>query len=110
MSVVTGDAIDGCVVLRLTVTIDAPTHIELVGDFDDVHSVDLTVTFGAVETALNVRGVTERDVVGKVVNFDPLDGIAILPMLCQFLNFFAVGGHLTMAIHAGVDAGNRGML
>lgn len=104
MSIMTGDAVDGRIVFRLTVAVDAPSHIEGYGDFQSVHRIDLSVALGAVEAPLDMRCVAEADMVGKVVDLDPFDGATLFPMLHQVLNGGTAGSDLAMAVHAGVDA------
>ena len=108
-SIVTGDAVDRSVMFRLPVTIDTPAHIEGVGHLDHIHSVDLSMTFRAVHASLNMGGMTELNVVGHVVNFDPLDGTTFLPVASELLDMRAIGRYLGMTVHAGIDAGDRGM-
>jgi hypothetical protein len=103
-SVVTGDAVDGSVVLRLTVTVDAPSHVEGRGDFDDLHPVNLSVTLAAVDTASDVGSVAEEHMVGQIVNLDPAYGRTLTPVLVDLLNFRVVRRHLSMTVHAGIQA------
>ncbi len=105
----TGDAVDGSVVLRFSVTINAPAHVEGVGYFYFVHSVDLTMTFGAIHAALNMRCMAELHVVRKVMNFDPFYRSTFFPVTGQLLNLRAAGRRLTVTIHASIDTGHRGV-
>ena len=62
--------------LGISVTIDTPSHVELILSRHHFHAIDLTVTLAAVETERDVRLVTEPSVVWKIVDLDPFDGLA----------------------------------
>src|SRR5690554_1197277 len=101
-SVVTGHAIDRGVMLRLPVAVHTPTHVEGVGHLDHIHAVYSAVTLRAVNAAADVRRVAELNVVGHVVDLDPLDGGAVAPSLGDLLDLRALGFDLRVTIHAGV--------
>lgn len=106
--VMTGVAVDGGVVLGLAVAIDAPSHRHRRDDFNDIHAVDLSVAFNAVNAAGNVGLVAEQHMVRQIMNLDPLNRRPISPGLGKLLNFRLSSGHLGVAVHACIDAGNGG--
>ena len=91
-------------------TVDAPPHVEWVLCGDDVHRVDLSMALAAVEPEVHVRLVRKLNVVGEVVDLHPFDRLARLPRFVNFLNFGRLRLHLAVAVHAHVDARDRGVL
>ena len=61
---------------RVAVTVETPTHRQRLGLVDLGHEVDAAVARLAADAAVDVRAVVEEDVVGQVVDADPLDRVA----------------------------------
>ena len=93
----------------LTVTIDAPAHVELGDDFNFIHVGDVAVALLAIEASCDVRLVREARVVGEVVDFHPAHGDALVVGLAQVLDVFGITGHVLVALHTGGRIRHTGM-
>lgn len=76
---------------------------------NDLHLVDLAVTFDARDAARNVNGVVEVNVIGGLVNFDPRNRIPRSIALAHGGEQGAVGLDLVMAVHAGLSGRHIGV-
>ena len=66
------------VLLGGTVTVETPTHGVGLGLIDHFHLINVTVTALTGDAAVHVGGVIEVDVVGRLVDADPFDGLAVV--------------------------------
>ena len=71
--------------LWVAVTIKAPAHAQWLFLVNDFHLVDATVAAYTTNTSVKVSRVVEINVVGKVMNSDPLDRCIGFPALVERL-------------------------
>jgi hypothetical protein len=99
-------------VLRLAMTLNAPTHRQarvLVHDFHSFHWTMTFVTRLRCAELLDVRFVIEANVIRKHVHFDPRHGFIVVISLSQALNLRLVCCNHQVAIHANVETWDRGV-
>ncbi len=94
--------------LRRAVAIEAEAHRVRFSMVDDLHLIDLTVAADTRNTAVDVRAVAEFYVVGCLVNFHPLNRLAVVEGMrfvhraVQGFQFRAVPAHVLVAVPASV--------
>lgn len=96
--------------LRISVTVEAPSHAERLRLIDDLHLVDSAMTGDAPDTTIHVGLVTEVGIVGDVMDLGPFDRKTILVTCLHRLELGALGLDQGVAIHAGLRGWNRGMI
>ena len=101
----------------LSMTIDAPAHLELRdrheisdmrirNEMEFVEFFDWPVTRLTLDTRLDVTIVSKLDVVRKTVDLNPFDRLLLLPMILQdpnALDLVVFGGELGMTTHTEFD-------
>src|ERR1700722_14739320 len=70
---------------RSAVAFKAPAHAQRSGLEDNVHAVDPAMAFDAAHAVIDVGAVIEVNVIGQVMNLDPLDRFAGLPAIADGL-------------------------
>src|SRR5690606_39152327 len=109
-SIVTDEAVGTD--LARAVAFYAPPHLKRGVLFDHPHLRDRTVTFLARDARVHVAHVRKMHVVRQVVDADPRDRYALLPVLLELANAGGVGAEprraigLQMAAGADLDAGD----
>ena len=93
------------IVFGMTMALQAPTHGKGFLLVNHIHVVHLTVATHATDTPINVHRVIEISVIGYLVDFYPVDRIPALPAFPNRGQFWIVGLHLRMTIHAGLRGG-----
>jgi hypothetical protein len=92
------------------VTIQTPTHTELAVLINFIHGCYVAVAGFALHSPLYVAIMRKINVVGHIVNLDPLKGAVLSIQLFKFLNVGAVGLHNQVAVHAHVHRRHIGVL
>lgn len=101
--------------LGCAVAIQAEAHRERLRMVDNFHLVHVTVAALAGNPAVNVCGVVEINVVGSLVNPDPLDGLAIVAgesrihRTVERSEFGAVLLHVLVAVPTSIPCRHVGM-
>ncbi len=84
-----------------SVAVEAPGHIEFAHLFQPHHFLDLSVAFLALFFChAHVLGMVEIGVIWVVEDLHPFNGFALGNGGLDFLNFWGIGFHLGVAIHA----------
>src|SRR5260221_10242312 len=94
----------------LLVAVHAEAHVVIDGALGDRHGGEIAVTGLAVYARADVRRVVETDVrfAGEAVDALPRDLEALVGVAGHLLDQRPVGRNLTVADHAGLDAGDAG--
>jgi hypothetical protein len=87
----------------------AVTHIEFPVLIDAFHCLNRPVALLALETSRQMRLVREMNVVRQVVDTNPLNRLAGIIHLSQLDNIGFVDRDHTVAVHAHIHRGNRGL-
>ncbi len=98
--------------LMLPVTVEAPAHFDLLRPGDTRHACHVSVARAAGEAGTDMHHVREINVVRHPVDPDPGDGLFVLPVGHELLDFRSVLGDEQVAgpaISHCRDAGNRGL-
>ncbi len=90
--------------------IDTPRHSHRGNTGNSIHGFDRAVAFLTLEARLNVPLVREMNVIGKVVNLDPGNRLAIFPVCRKFQDFLTLAdtGKRIVTSHAFGNAGYAG--
>ena len=99
-------AIDTC--LMLSMTVQAPTHVDLDGPGDPRHGSHIAVAARTDESGTNMHHVRKIDVVRHVVDPDPGNWFFFLPVSHQIFYFRRILGNELVAGPAVRDSGNAG--
>ena len=76
----------------------------------DFHVVDSTVAGHASDSLLHMCRVVEVNIIGEVMDSNPLDRFSALPTSAYWGEFLTLGVELRVAIHASFGCGDRGVL
>jgi hypothetical protein len=99
----TGAAVDGSFILRLTVTIHTPTHAQTGNLLHFFHFLHIAVTDRTILTGFDVRSVIELHVIGQQMNLLPSNGLVVVESIGNLLDVRAVRFHDYVAIHANIQ-------
>ncbi|EQA38585.1 hypothetical protein LEP1GSC047_2333 [Leptospira inadai serovar Lyme str. 10] len=87
-------------------TIHAVSHIQGRDLLDFYHLGYVAVTLGTVYTALNVTGVVELNMIGKVMDLNPLKRLLLLVSFDKVLDVGLLSRHHRVTIHTRRCVGN----
>lgn len=87
----------------------APTHRQRLRLHNLIHRFDVTVTRLARDTAPNVRTVIESNVIGQLVDTNPLDRTLLFKRLAHLLNERAFSLHHGVTVHANMQSRHSGV-
>ncbi len=96
--------------LGFPVALNAPPHLHRRALVHEGHLIDAAVARFTTNTLFHVDAVVEVDVVGKIVNFGPLNGLIGTVALADRFQRGAVDPDLRVAVHAGLGGRHHGML
>ena len=85
------------------VTVQTPAHIERPKLMNAGHTLHISVTSFTGHPFCNMPLMGKVNVVRKLMDPNPLNGLSILPGLTNFLNQRAIRLHDRMTIHADVE-------
>jgi len=74
---------------------------------DHFHLIDASMALHTTDATIDMRGVVEIAVVGKLVHLDPLDGQSRLIRASDLRQLRALAVDLSVAVHAGLSWWNR---
>ena len=94
--------------LMLTMTVQAPPHLETGGPGDALHGSNCTVTGSAIDFGANVHHVREIDMIRQAVNSDPGDRLPFFLVRHQFFDLRCVRRNELMAGTAVSHCRNAG--
>ena len=89
-------------IFRMTMTFQTPGHAVRLGVVNCRHMIDVTVTIGAADSAINVRRMIVKNVIGRAMDLDPLDWFTRLPTCPDRFQFRIVLLNLLMAVHTNL--------
>jgi len=97
------------VILRGAMAFEAPAHAVGFGMVDDFHVIHLAVAGHAAYAPVHVNRMVEVDVVWRLVNPNPGNGVAGFPRFADGSQFWAQRFDLGVTIHARLGSRNVGV-
>jgi len=95
--------------LGIAVAFNAPAHAQGLHLHHLFHIRDISMAFNAADADTQVSAVIEIDIIGQLVDAHPLDRSAFSPSFAQRDQLLILLADQSMAVHAGLDAGDIGV-
>src|SRR5262252_8270723 len=94
--------------LRLTMAVEAPLHLQRVLLIHEGHGIDLPVAAETANALGDVNAVVEIYKIREIVHARPLDGLPAVEAPADRLQHGFIGPDLRVAVHTGLGGRNAG--